>query len=205
MLNTEKPIRKFTTNCINCLSFYYILRPCDSYDKMTQIVIVGITEEEERKLNEGETISIQKDGTNFNINPDLCFAYGELNLSPNSKDINTIHENNLFANYPVNISMVSEYNYDTHTVTSDIRGGRWYYSNNPKVYLPYLHGCIGKPKRVAIFKEYVNTPSKKKAKKKAAKTSISNNITTYKNEQNRAKTIAKRKAKVSNLKFTIKK
>lgn len=202
MLNTENEIRSYTTNCINCLDFYYILRPCDSPNKDYQIVITRLSTDEEEKLNNNEPVILKRKDTTFIVQPDLCYAYGELDLSPNSKDINTIYNSKYFSYLDIHISCLSKYDYNSHTVTSDVRGGRYFWSNNPKDYLPYIHGCIGKPSKVVIFKEYIVVHKKKRS---VSKTTGSSNNTTYKKELNRAKTIAKRQAKISNYKFTIKK
>lgn len=203
MLNTEKEIRKYTTNCISCLPVVYIVRPNENNG--TQVVMIGITEEQEKQLDNNKIVTINTDRGCFTIDPKFCYAYGDLDLSPNSDDINKIAKANWFENFLVNIHVVSTYDYNTHTVTSDIRGGRWFDTYDIKVYLPYLYGCIGKPKRVAIFKEYLNSLMALKAKREAKRL---NNKKYRENKTNniynKKRTIAKRKAKVSSLKFTLK-
>lgn len=207
MLNTKEEARKYVTNCINCLPVVFIARP--SENSGIQVVMLGITEEQEKQLDNGESLLIETDRGIFNVNPDLCYAYGEFDLSPNSDDIIKMYEAKWFTNLEIRHSVISDYDYENHCGTSDRRGGRWYDTSNLKDYLPYLHACIGKPKRIVIFKEYLNSVIQKNAKRKARikskQKSLNNQSSSYKKEQNKAKTEARRKAKVSGLKFNIKK
>lgn len=191
--------KEFTTNCIDCLDFYYIFNSCDISSSI-RIVITRITEEEEKDLDNNKSILIKRGSNQFDINPDNCIAFGDLDLSPNSKDIKTLCNSKVFSNFDINLFVLSKYNYDTHTVTSDIRGGRWHTTKDPNVFLPYIHGCIGKPERVVIFKEYENILSKSIKKKNKTKTN-------KETKENKTKTnnTEKRKEKVSKYKFTIKK
>ena len=203
MSNTEK-IHKYTTNCINCLPVVFIARPNENNG--VQIVMIGISEEQEEKLNNNENIVIETDRGTFNIYHDFCYAFGELDLSPNSFDIIKLYEGNPFNNLNIRISVPAEYNYETHSIFSSTRGGTWYNTSNIKDYLPYLHGCIGKPKRIAIFKECLNALIAKKLERE--RRNRNNKIyREHKADYNyyKEKTIAKRKAKVSSLKFKIKK
>lgn len=203
MSNTEK-IHKYTTNCINCLPVVFIARPNENNG--VQIVMIGISEEQEKKLINNENVVIETDRGTFNISPDFCYAYGEIDLSPNSPDIIKLYEGNPFDNLNIRISVPAEYEYENHCIISSTRGGTWYNTSNIKDYLPYLHGCIGKPKRIAIFKECLNALIAKKLERERR----NRNNKIYREHKsdynyNKEKTIAKRKAKVSSLKFKIKK
>lgn len=203
MSNTEK-IHKYTTNCIDCLPVVFIARPNENNG--VQIVMIGISEEQEKKLINNENVVIETDRGTFNISPDFCYVYGELDLSPNSSDIIKLQEGNPFNNLNVKISVPAEYEYENHCIVSSTRGGTWYNTSDIKDYLPYLHGCIGKPKRIAIFKECLNALIAKKLERE--RRNRNNKIyREHKADYNyyKEKTIAKRKAKVSSLKFKIKK
>lgn len=196
MLNLNDKKRTYITNCISSLTFNFIARPCDNNG--VQVIMAGITEEQEKDLDNGKIITIETSIGCFDVNPDMCYCYGELDLSPNSKDINRIYEAHWFDNFNTNIHLVSEYDYETHSVTSDIPGGRWYESFNPKHYIPYLHGCIGKPKRIVIFKDYfkkLEIRNKKKVKKQSNKE--------YNKEQHKIKMATRRTDKISKLKFGL--
>lgn len=204
MLSTKEETKQYITSCINCLPLVFIARP--SENSGIQVVMLPITKEQEEQLDNGESLLIETDRGAFSVNPDLCYAYGEFDLSPNSNDVITMYNANWFSSLEIRHSVISNYDYEHHCGVSDRRGGRWYDTSNLKDYLPYLHACIGKPKRVAIFKEYLNSIVNLKAKREAKKRNnkkyrqnVANNTVKH-----RDKTIAKRKAKVSSLKFTIK-
>lgn len=208
MLNTEEEVKKYVTNCINCLPVVFIARP--SENSGIQVVMLPITKEQEEQLDNGESLLIETDRGTFNVNPDLCYAYGKFDLSPNSNDILTMYKANWFSSLEIKHSIISDYDYEQHCGISDRRGGRWYNTSNLKDYLPYLHGCLGKPERIVIFKEYLNSVIQRNVKRKARikakqKSETSSQSSDYRKEQNKAKTEAKRKAKVSGLKFNIKK
>ena len=205
MLDNENKSLKFITNCIKDCPFVFIVRPCDPGNGNIRIVMISITEEQEKQLDSGKSLSLTRGGLSFSIDPDFCLAYGEFDLSPNSKDINEFARANWFAKFTVNQFMPSEYDYEHHCVISDIRRGRWYDTDNLKTYLPYLYACINKPKRICIFREYVDRIALLRAKQKADKQREWN-----KNNKERIKrkkmqrTIAKRNAKLSMLTFNYK-
>ena len=147
---------KYTTNCSSNHPYAFIVRPLDTNNKDLRIMLMEITEEQENELDNNKSISIEKGSYKFNIEPDMCYAYGKLDLSPNSKDIENIYKANWFSNFDINIFIPSEYNYEDNSVTSDIKGGRVYGTSNVKKYLPFLYASINKPERVVIFKEYLN-------------------------------------------------
>ena len=102
--------------------------------------------------------------------------------------------------------MPSEYDYATHSVTSDIKGGRWYDTSRALTYLPYLYACLNKPKRVCIFREYIDIVAMNRAKQKAAKQrEWTRNNKEYLAKKRQKRTAAKRNAKLSLLTFNIKK
>lgn len=205
MLNEENEY-EITSKCIDCLPLVYIACPQDNYG--TAIMMAPITKEQEDSLDNGDIVVVSDQfDRKFIINPKSCYAYGKLNLSPKSDDIRKLAKANLFYNMHINICVLNVYDYDTHTVTSDVEGGRWYETDNIETYLPFLHGKLGKPERVAIFRKDFDTLSNKRKKN-------TNKIANHKHylyskdyykSYSKRKTELKRKAKVSNLQFKIKK
>ena len=162
MLKTESTNRTYITNCISDLPIVYIATPDENPG--IRIIMAPISEEQECKLEIGEGFNIETDRGTFHVHPDLCYAYGELDLSPNSSDINDMYNQHWFDKNHICIKLFTGYDYNTHTITSEIQGGRWYDTNNLKLFLPYLHGCIGKPQRIVIFKEYLSMIIRNKVK-----------------------------------------
>ena len=112
-----------------------------------------LTEQEEKLLDEGKTIIISRKNTDFTIRPIDLVAYGKIDYSDDSEDLDTISQFNWFRNdnKMCGFVMPSEYDYKTHSVTSDIKGGRKFDTTQCDIVAQYIHGCIGKPERTIIF------------------------------------------------------
>lgn len=202
MLNTKR----ITSNCINSLPLVWIACPKENHGG--GIVMAPITEEQEKTLDNEDIIVIEDQyNRKFLVTPKNAYAYGKLNLSPKSEDINKLVKAQLFRGFYVNIICFTDYDYDSHTVTSDVPGGRWYETDNVETYLPFLHGKIGKPERVVIFRVDFDILSSKKHKSNNRAANQKHYISSrdYYKSYSKRKTELKRKAKVSNLQFTIKK
>lgn len=207
MLNTENEPRSIITRVIDCLPLVYLVYPQENSG--VSVIMAPITEQQEKLLDDDQVISVvdQFDRT-FIVNPKNCYAYGKLDLSPNSDNIETIAKANWFKYFYVNIILTGKYDYNTHTVTSDVVGGRWYETDNIKDYLPYLHGKIGKPERVVIFKDVISLlelRKKNRAKNNKLNRKHYNTCKDYYQSYNKTKALIKRQNKISNLIFTIKK
>lgn len=202
MLNTKR----ITSNCINCLPITWIACPQDNYG--AGIIMAPITEEQEKSLDREEIIVLEDQyNRTFIVTPKNCYAYGKLDLSPRSEDINKIIKARLFKGFYINIVCLTNYDYDSHTVISDVPGGRWYETDNVENYLPFLHGKIGKPERVVIFRKDFDILSSKKKKNNNRIANHKHYVSSkdYYKSYSKKKTELKRKAKVSNLQFKIKK
>lgn len=190
MLDLENKLKTYTNKCITDCPFVFIIRPTDPGNGSLRVVMMEITEEQEKQLDAGKSLSLNRGGLSFNINPDFCLAYGDFDLSPNSKDLDTFYNADWFSRYNCKHYVPSNYNYETHTVTSDSRLGKWYDTTNIKVYLPYLYACINKPKRIVIFKEFMDIIALRKAEQKRKKQYEWNN----KNKELIKNSILKRRA-----------
>lgn len=204
MLETETDF-KYTNKCISNLPFVFIARPKDPGNGNIRVVMLEITKEQEEQLDEGKSLSITKEGLSFSINPDFCLAYGEFDFSPNSDDIKKIDNSNYFDRLYIRHFIPSVYDYENHCVHSNMKNGQWFDTDNIKTYLPYLYACINKPKRICIFKEYIDTKAILRAQRKAEKKKEwrLNNKEKIRQQQ-RNKLNAKRNAKLSLLTFKTK-
>lgn len=203
MLNTEDTTNKHITRCLKDRDFMFIARP--DVNSGVQVVIMPITEEEEKDLDNNRHLVHKYLGNEFYIDPSLCYAYGELDLSPDSDDIKKICKAKWFDKFEVNITMHGEYDYETHTVTSDVKGGRWYETDDPRTFLPYFHACLNKPKRVVIFKDLYSVAQKLRLNlSKHRKVNQSKPNKEKLAARNLEKQAQKRQIKVSKLTFTVK-
>lgn len=155
MLNTEDNSHKYTINCIKDCDFVFLARPCDPGNGNTRVVMVEISQEEEQLLDSGKSLLLTRGRLSFNVHPELCLAYGKLNLNPNSDELTAMDKANWFSRLYVRQFLPSEYDFEHHCMYSDRRLGRWYDTDSIKSYLPYLYNCINHPERVVIFKEYL--------------------------------------------------
>ena len=197
---------QITTKCIDCLSIVYIA--CSQENHGSSVMMAPITEEQEKELDNEECIVIKaNDDKSFVITAKECYAYGALDLTPNSDDIEKISKADWFRGMYINIHLFTQYDYQSHTVTSDVAGGRWYESDNIKKYLPFLYAKLGKPERVVIFREEFDMLKtiRKRAKRNKSNKAHYNASKDYYKTYNKNKTEAKRKAKISSLQFKIKK
>lgn len=150
MLN-NKEIDLPINPCIK-LPFVFISRSKDLGNANTSIIMTDIDEENLHKLEQEETITLVRGEQTFTLDVNKCFCYGDFDFSPNSKDIKTLIDNNIFDNVNIRHFIPSKYIFDTHSVQSDVRRGKWFDTDNIETYLPFLWGCIGKPKNLVIFK-----------------------------------------------------
>lgn len=205
MSNKRNSTRRYITNCRRDLPYVFIVRPNDTLDKNIRVMMMEITEEDEKELDCGRSLSLVRGKLQFIIHPDLCYAYGPLNLAPGSKDLDYIDEAKWFNSFEIRQFLFSEYDYETHSTESDVPGGRWYTSSNVKSYLPFLYACINKPKRVVIFKEYLNILDLRDIKRKVKNNTKYNAEAKKKQkERNKQKTDVKRQKKIKTLQFTLK-
>ncbi len=206
MLDKENNVLKYTTNCLHDCPFAFLARPNDPGNGNIRIVMLEITEEQELQLDSGKSLLLQRGGLSFHIEPDFCLGYGELDLSPNSDDCIKIDNGDWDKRLYIRQFMTSKYDYATHSVTSDIKEGRWYDTSRALTYIPYLYASINKPKRVCIFKEYIDIVALNRAKQKAAKQKEwTKNNKEYLAKKRQKRVAAKRDAKLSLLTFNIKK
>lgn len=206
MLDKENNVLKYTTDCLHDCPFAFLARPSDPGNGNVRIVMLEITEEQETQLDSGKSLLLKRGGLSFHIEPEFCLGYGELDLSPNSDDCIKIDSGDWDKRLSIRQFMPSEYDYNTHSVTSNIKGGKWYDTDRALTYIPYLYASINKPKRVCIFREYIDIVALNKAKQKAAKQKEwTKNNKEYLTKKRQKRVAAKRNAKLSLLTFNVKK
>lgn len=205
MLDNENKNYRYTTRCLSDCPFVFLARPIDPGNGNIRIVMLEISKEQEKALDSGKSLSLERGGLSFSIDPNFCLAYGELDIAPNSEFVYNMSIGGWDKRLYIKIPVPSEYDYDTHTIKSDLPRGRWYDTANPCTYLPYLYACINKPERVCIFKEYTDTIAMIRARRKAEKQKEwSNNHKDVITKQRHKRSANKRKAKLSLLSFNLK-
>lgn len=119
------------------------------------INITGITEEEEELIEKGVTVTLIRDGIKYQVIYGDVYCYGEVDLSPGSSDSNIIEDFNWLKHENTPCYLPAYYDYINHSAGAKNSISRYWYTetfNSARV-AKYKHGCIGKPKRILIFKQ----------------------------------------------------
>lgn len=168
MLDTDINQLTYTIDCIRDCDFVFLVRPCDPGNGNIRVVMTEISYDEELILDSGKSLLLNRGRLSFNVDPEFCYAYGKLDIKPNSDEVIQMDKADWFERYSIRQFIPSEYDFENHCVHSDRRLGRWYDTRNLRTYLPYLYNCINHPERVVIFKEYLSTFDMIKAKERVA-------------------------------------
>lgn len=132
---------------------YYSIVSTNTSIKTQSIVMSYLTPEEEKKLDTGETINIIRGNCRFVINQSDVIAYGEIDFSNDSDDLNYFIDLNWFNDKKlVGFSIPSQYDYENHTTISDRKLIKYYDTKRPEAVVQYVHSVLNKPKISVIFK-----------------------------------------------------
>lgn len=134
---------------------FFIITP--DYDRQARrrIIMTYITEDEEKDLDAGNTISIQRGDVMFTIQPNEVECYGVIDFNKDSDDMDVIADFHWFTTLGMaGVWVPSRYSYKKHCAYSDLPVPRIYDTFKPEVVAQYAHGCIGKPERCIIFKHF---------------------------------------------------
>ena len=115
-------------------------------------IMTYLTKEEEVKLDNKETIEIDRGIRHFTINPRDVYCYGEIDFHNGSDDYKELAKMK-FLNHLCfcGVWLEANYDYDKHCCYSPIKRKQWYDTTRPEVLSQYTHGILGKPKRCIIF------------------------------------------------------
>lgn len=137
---------------------YHILTSFKPDKKVVVTTIMTyLTEDEEQKLDNNETINITRGDDEFSIKPNDVYCYGNVDFSTNSQDYKII-ENFKFLDYLTSkgLPIPSRYDYENHVCESDINRCLWSETWNPAEIAQFAHGSLGKPNKVLLF-SYIKT------------------------------------------------
>lgn len=134
-------------------NYHILTRNTDVNKRVILIMMTHITEEEEKQLDEGKQITITRGDATFDIQPTSIYCYGNVDFSTGSSDYDII-ESFDFLNYltAIGLPIVSRYNYEKHECSSTMDKCLWTETWNPAEIAQYIHGCLGKPERIVLFK-----------------------------------------------------
>ena len=122
-----------------------------------QVLITYITKEEEDKIDNGETIVLQRGNQTFSVSTKNIYCYGEIDFKNGSDDLNLIDDFNWLEHLGLHgIDIPSDYDYNEHACYSPNPSYRTYDTTVPSKVVKWKHGLLGKPKRVVIFKRIID-------------------------------------------------
>jgi hypothetical protein len=118
------------------------------------IFITYLTEEDEKQIDEGKTITITRGDREFIIHPNSVYCYGSVNFNDDAEDLDIV-EGFDFLNHTteVGVKIPANYNFERHECKSNIGRVKWTETWNPAELAQYAYGCIGKPDRIVLFKQ----------------------------------------------------
>lgn len=124
----------------------------DGLNKL-RIMISYLSQDDENLIDAGKSIKIKRGALTFNLSPKDIEFYGDVDFSNNSEDLEEIDEVNWLNNFAdVTVPIPSNYNYEKHACKSKELRYFWTETVSPAKLVQYAHGCLGKPKKVVIFK-----------------------------------------------------
>lgn len=135
---------------------YYVMTSRSSSNRSKEsIIIIPITEADERRLDKGTLHAVRGD-QEFFILPDNIICYGKIDFSNSSEDLDTISNMNWLDHLVLKgVTVPSDYNYEEHCCYPPGKYIRYYDTTNPATIAKYVHACLGKPERCCIFKQTI--------------------------------------------------
>ena len=128
---------------------------CRSIDKgrFECVTMTHLTEKEEKFLDRNGGITLERDGFKFFVTSKNILAYGEIDFSNGSEDMEYLSTLTFLDHYiERGVCVPARYNYEKHCCYSKCRKPEYYDTTKPEVLLQYVHGVLGKPKSCLIFR-----------------------------------------------------
>lgn len=120
-----------------------------SYD----IIMTDINNKDEYALDHNQFVILKRGNRLFIINPKDVYFYGDVDFTTGSEDMEAISNVTWFNQLKYGIKIPSDYDYETHSQIIDgTYRGRTHETFKPELVVQYKHGCLGKPKKIVIFK-----------------------------------------------------
>jgi UDP-glucose 6-dehydrogenase len=113
-----------------------------------------ITEDEEKQIDDKcSYLLLHRGDSTFKIFDHNIFCYGEIDFNNDSDDMRLLDSMPILEHLKLQGAIIpADYDYDNHTGVAINKAIRYTETFHPDVLCKYVHGCLGKPKRVLIFK-----------------------------------------------------
>ena len=114
-----------------------------------------ISDEDEQLLDDNKRILVEINGRMVKLTSKDVICYGSIDFTHDSIDMDFIRGLELFMTDSIRgVAIPSRYSYKNHTALGTDRGILYYDTVRFDVILKYKHGCLGKPKKIVLWKEY---------------------------------------------------
>ena len=132
---------------------YYSMICRTEHKDETSVIMMPITAEQEVQLDKGHNISLKLETRVFSLGASDLYCYGEIDLTKGSNDCEIFKSFDFMDHLrSKGIHIYSNYNYANHTCSSDLKEPRWKETFAPEEFAQYVHGFLGKPKRIILFR-----------------------------------------------------
>lgn len=130
---------------------YHTLINVRSNGKYKVVIMSSLSSDEEKDLDNNDRVTIKRGDKIFNINYKDVYCYGDVDLY--SDDLDVMEEFD-FCKHLIGVGkrIYANYDYETHTCSSNCKRAKWTETTNPIDLIIYAHGCLGKPKKIILFK-----------------------------------------------------
>ena len=117
------------------------------------IVMTSLTDAEDKALDNGHEITVERGELTFKLNPNIIYYYGNLDFTSGSYDMLELSDLAWLEKYEdYGFWLPGDYDYKTHTALARNGKPTYYDTICMDKILQYVHACLGKPKNVVIFK-----------------------------------------------------
>lgn len=122
-----------------------------------QVFLTHINAREESKIDnlDNNILELVRGNKTFKILYKNIYCYGDVDFT-NDEDLDTIDDFN-FLNHlsAVGISLPSDYDYDKHECRPNGTRIKYRESWSPSEVVMYNYACLGKPKKILLFKQII--------------------------------------------------
>lgn len=138
-----------------------ICRFVNNKGQLVNVIVTYLTDKEEEDYERKYIIEIQRGNTKFTISDNNIYCYGDIDLSKDSEDVEALKDLPILNNLKgIGVRIPANYNYETHTCTSDNKFAKYYESWNIVDIIKYAKGVLNKPGKLIIFNYVFNRANK---------------------------------------------
>lgn len=142
--------------------YYLICRFVNNKGQLVNVIVTYLTDEEEELYEKKYIIELKRGKHVFTISDNNIYCYGDIDLSKDSEDSEALQDLPILNSLKgIGVKLPANYDYETHSCTSDTKYVKYYESWNILDIIKYAKGCLNKPNKLVIFNYVFNRSTKK--------------------------------------------